>query len=87
MTLDELRADLRAILAEEEQWPVDWPKVEFLCLRAIEQLITEPRPVYPHDAVYHFLDDPDIREKDPAYAENQRDKLRAWLGPASQPIV
>jgi hypothetical protein len=83
MTLDELRAELRAILAEEEQWPIDWRKVEFLCLRTIGRLNTEPQPVYPHDVVYHFLDDSDIRENDTAYAERQRDMLRAWLGSAS----
>ena len=81
MTLGELRADLRGILAEEERQQVDWGRVQFLCLGTIGRLATEPEPSYQHEVVYHFLDDADIREKDPVYGERQRERLRAWLDP------
>ncbi|TFI59654.1 hypothetical protein E2493_03275 [Sphingomonas parva] len=86
MTLDELKADLRAILAEEEQQQVDWGRVQLLCLGTIGRLATEPEPSYAHEVVYHFLDDADIREKGTVYAERQRERLRAWLDPALQQV-
>jgi hypothetical protein len=39
----------------------------------------EPAPDYPYDTVYHFLDDPDVRQKDEGYARVQRERLKAWL--------
>ena len=79
MALEELTAELEAILALEEQSPVEWDTVERLCLRTIKRLNTEAEPQYPHAVVYHFLDDADVRRKDPAYARMQRDRLREWL--------
>jgi hypothetical protein len=79
MTLDELRAELRLILTTEEQPQVDWPAVEARCLRMVERLATEPAPDYPYDTVFHFLDDPDVRQKDAQYADVQRKQLRDWL--------
>jgi hypothetical protein len=72
MTLDELMKDLRTILAAEEQSPPDWRKVELLCLRTVERLAADTAPPYPHDIVYHFLDDPDVRRRDRHYGELQR---------------
>lgn len=79
MTLDELQADLRAILAAEVQPLVDWVTVEALCLSTIERLNTEGQPDFPHDVVYHFLDDADIRQRDASYAKLQRERLVTWL--------
>jgi hypothetical protein len=79
MTIDELRDDLRAILAAEEQSPPDWMQVETLCLRTIKRLATETEPSYPRDVVYHFLDDPDVRQKSATYGAGQRERLRHWL--------
>ena len=64
MTLSDLKRELRAILAAEEQPEVDWLLVENLCDQALRRLNFEPAPDYPHDTVYHFLDDPDVRRKD-----------------------
>ena len=80
MTLDELRAELRAILTAEEQSPPDWQEVDRRSLRTVERLATEAEPSYPHDTVYHFLDDPDVRQKSPKYGEAQRQRLRAMVG-------
>ena len=79
MTIDELRTELRAILAAEEQSPPDWIHVDARCLRTIERLATEPEPPYPHELVYHFLDDSDVRRKSGFYADEQRQRLRHWL--------
>lgn len=79
MTIGELRTELAAILALEEQSPTDWHQVEARCLRTIERLTKEPEPSYPHEVVYHYLDDPDVRQKDSGYAKGQRERLRGWL--------
>lgn len=83
MTGTELRASLTVILAAEEQPEVDWQEVESLCLQTLERLNTEPAPDYPYDTVYHFLDDPDVRQKDEGYARVQRERLRSWLDAAA----
>ena len=79
MTIDELKSELRAILVEEENPNVDWTRVEDLCLNTIRRLNTETNPAYPHDVVYLFLDDPDVRLKSPEYAETQRQRVKRWL--------
>ncbi|TWJ09761.1 hypothetical protein [Altererythrobacter ishigakiensis] len=79
MTLDELKEALRAILAIEEQGEIDWCSVEAMCHHVIEELAPKSEPEYPHDMVYRFLDDPDVRQKDTRYADRQRKRLRAWL--------
>lgn len=79
MTLEELRAELEAILSLEEQPRIDWPQVEARCLRTVERLNTEAEPSYPHEVVYHFLEDMDARQKSPRYGGGQRQRLRKWL--------
>jgi len=78
----ELRTILAEILALEEQPSIDWQAVERLCLQTLERLNTEQAPDYPYDTVYHFLDDPDVRQKDGGYARVQRERLKAWLASA-----
>ena len=79
MTIVELRNELKAILALEEQVPPDWQEVEKRSLRLIAELSNMGQATYPHDVVYQFLDDPDVRQKSTAYAERQRHRLREWL--------
>lgn len=79
MTLDELRTELEGILCLEEEASVDWGAVSARCLNALARLNREPEPPYPHDVVYRFLDDPDVRQKDRAYGEMQRHRVRRWL--------
>ena len=79
MTIEELREGLTHVLAEEERPGTDWTAVEALCLALIARLNSGEEPEYPHDIVYHFLDDPDIRRKDAVYASRQRQRLREWL--------
>jgi hypothetical protein len=79
MTLEELKAELRVILSEEDRPEADWSKVEALCLQIVKRLNTEPETPYPHDIVYRFLDDPDVRQKSAEYADAQRQRLRSWL--------
>ena len=81
MTLEELRNEMAAILSLEEQPTVDWREVDARCLIVVERLNTEADPLYPHDVVYHFLEDPDARQKSPRYALGQRERLREWLTP------
>ena len=79
MKLDDLKSELRAILAAEDQNPPDWQQVEARSLRVVERLAKEEEPSYPHDIVYHFLDDPDVRQKSARYGDMQRERLRKWL--------
>ena len=81
MTLNELKADLRTILEGETKSAIDWNRVEELCLGVIRRLNAEPKADYPHDVVYHFLDDADVRQKDDGYAVIQPQRLRQWLDP------
>lgn len=80
MTIEELKSELRAILAMEEKTPPDWSEIETRSLNVIRRLSTEKAPSYPHDIVYHFLDDSDVRQKSQPYGESQRQRLREWLG-------
>jgi hypothetical protein len=70
---------LRQLLNLEEQPEIDWLVVAQLCDQTIRGLLVEPAPDYPHDVVFHFLDDADVRQKDGNYASVQRDRLRDWL--------
>jgi len=79
MTFAELQAELCAILAAEELSRIDWEAVQKRCLQVIERLKVEASPDYPHDLVYHFLDDVDVRQKDSLYAARQREQLGNWL--------
>jgi hypothetical protein len=79
MTLEELKAALRLILQEEQKAEVNWVNVEAMCLNVVTRLNTEPEPKYSHDAVYHFVEDADVRQKDEGYAERQRARLSDWL--------
>jgi hypothetical protein len=79
MTIEELRAGLAATLALEDRPDADWEQVEAQCRAMIARLNTEPEPTYPHDIVYHFLEDADARQKSSRYAEGQRERLRQWL--------
>ena len=79
MTFEELTSQLKAILAEEGREEVRWPVVEAMCDDVVQRLNTEVEPSYPHDIVYHFLEDADARRKSPKYAESQRIRLVKWL--------
>jgi hypothetical protein len=79
MTNDELRAQLRAILAVEEQTPTDWQKVESLCLTTKAQLATRKNIPNPPDIVHRFLDEPEDRRNERGYGPWQRRHLRQWL--------
>src|SRR4029450_4615090 len=61
MTMDQLKSSLAAIMAAEEQAQIDWTTVDSLCDEVLRRLNCEPAPVYPHEVVYHFLDDPGRR--------------------------
>lgn len=74
----ELRQRLAAILDEEEGYDPDWSHVAAQCEELNERLRTEPETEYP-DAVWHYLDDADIRDKDPKYAAWQRGLIREYV--------
>jgi hypothetical protein len=82
MTPDELKSDLRAILAAEEAAPADWARVESMSLATIKRLNGEAEPDYPHDVIYHYLDDFDVRRIDDVYGRGQRAWLKSWLSSA-----
>ena len=71
MEHSELRQKLAVILAEEEGYNPDWSHVAARCAELEERLRTEPETEYP-DAVWHYVDDADVREKDEQYAAWQR---------------
>jgi hypothetical protein len=78
ITPSRLRNDLSAILALEAADPVDWEQVSALSLALSEALHGNANGICP-DQIYHFIDDFDIRQRDPAYADMQRDRVRAFL--------
>ena len=79
MTLEELKAELASILVLEEETPTDWRDIEARCVRVLDRLNSEVEPSYPHDVVYHFLEDADGRQKSARYARGQRERLWEWL--------
>jgi hypothetical protein len=72
----ELRSILAEILAAEDA--SDWAKVASLSLALTRQGASQICP----NRIYHFIDDFDIRQRDPAYARRQREEVRSYL---SQP--
>ena len=76
MVSDELRAELRRIIALETTAEVDWPVVEERCLALVRDFVPL---AWDEEIVSHFLDDPDIRRKDWRYAEQQREQLIRYL--------
>lgn len=82
MTDGELRSMLQQILRLEEQPAVDWLEVYNIAVETIRRLVNEPAPEYPHNVVFRFLDDADVRQKDADYASFQRERLREWLNAA-----
>jgi hypothetical protein len=74
----ELRRRIGEILKQEERPDVDWEQVESLSLKLHERLGRQSATEVP-DAVFHFLDDADIRRKDEAYAARQRDLVRRYV--------
>lgn len=78
MAIDELKAELGAILTVEEQSSPDWQKVERGSLRKIERLATETEPsTRTTQSTTSWT--PDVRQKSPKYGEAQRQRLRQWL--------
>ncbi|RYG57593.1 MAG: hypothetical protein EON56_02190 [Alphaproteobacteria bacterium] len=73
----DLRQRVGEILQEEESPSVDWKKVEGLCLSLVEVLHLNQTAC--PDAVFHFVDDFDIRRRDPHYAQRQRDLVRRYV--------
>lgn len=79
MTREEIQSQLRAILAVEEQSPIDWPRVETLCRETLAELSADTRVFYKRDPIHRFLEDPRGRQAEPAYGVWQRELVRSWL--------
>ncbi len=73
-------ACIRWILEEEEKEEPDWPRIAAESKEIIGTLITCAAVAEIPNEVYHFLDDSDIRMKDPDYGRYQRNKVRSALG-------
>ena len=80
MILSELKAELAAILAEEESSGVDWEGVEALCEQTYVRL-TEPGipQNFPQENVIGYLAGYNRRRTDQAFGERQRHWLREFL--------
>jgi hypothetical protein len=80
MTLDELRLELAAILAEEEVPSPDWAKVEFLSTQAYVRLTEPGTPQdFPHEDVIGYLAGFIRRRLDKRFGEQQREWIRSYL--------
>ncbi len=79
MTYHDLRLKLREIIAAENAVAPQWPKVGELSLSLKGQLRHELELDEIPEAVFHFLDDFDIRERDAAYASKQHCDLQPFL--------
>jgi hypothetical protein len=80
MTLEELRAELAAILAREECPQVDWANVEFLSKRTYARLTEPGTPQdFPHEELIGYLAGFNRRRWDGEFGEQQRRWLRTYL--------
>lgn len=73
----ELRRRLGVILDKEEKASTleDWAEVERLTDELQAELLDQVCP----EIVDHYLDDVDIRERDPRYAAQQRERVRLFV--------
>ena len=80
MTLDQLKIELAAILAEEEQVRINWADVEYLSERTYARL-TEPGTSldFPQEDVIGYLAGFNRRRHDSEFGEHQRQWLRSFL--------
>ena len=82
MTLDELRIELAAILAEEDHPQVNWADVEFLSEQAYIRLTEPGTPQdFPQEEVIGYLAAFNRRRWDEKFAGQQRKWLRTYLQP------
>lgn len=79
--LAQFKRRLEKIVSLEENG--HWNQVNELCLRTVKELNDEGSANLVHDLAYRFLDDCDIRERDIAYAEEQRRRLKQLLSERS----
>ena len=75
MDMDDLRRRLATTLAVEERRPVDWVEVERLSGGLQRDLPIDATP----ESVHRYLDDADIRARDEAYGERQRQAVRRYV--------
>lgn len=73
----ELRSRLAAILDDEEVASVDWIDIERRCLELAQEI--QGREQDCPEIVAHYLCDSDIRARDSAYADRQRDGVRRYV--------
>ena len=73
----ELRSRLAAILDDEEDASVNWIDIERRCLELAEEI--RGREEDCPEIVLHYLCDSDIRGRDVAYADHQRDAVRRYV--------
>ena len=72
-------AAINYILSLEESSRPDWEEVRLICGQELSRLNETGSWEQVDDTPYHFLEDCDIRQKDYAYGEIQRKKMRDFL--------
>lgn len=83
MTVDELRTELSAILAAEEEPAANWDVIEFLSQRIYARLADYGTPPgFPREQVMNYLAGFLQRRLDWRFGEEQRKWLRAYLSEA-----
>lgn len=80
MTLDQLKAELAAILAAEEASEIDWSNIEYLSERTYVRLTQPGTPQdFPQEDVIGYLAGFNRRRWDQQFGEQQRRWLRTFL--------
>ncbi|MCL6729818.1 hypothetical protein [Sphingomonas hankyongi] len=80
MTIDELKAELSAILAQEDHFEADWASVEYLSERTYIRLTEPGTPQdFPQEEVIGYLAGFNRRRTDEQFGEQQRRWLRNFL--------
>jgi hypothetical protein len=80
VTLNELKLELAAILAEEEALDADWDKIEYLSKQTYVRLTEPGTPQdYPYESVIGYLAGFVRRVGDEDFGARQREWLRSYL--------
>jgi hypothetical protein len=79
MTVDELKESLAQLLSEEEVSPVDWERVQDLCIDILVRLRAAESLAFPAQLVIPYLTEFELRRADAAEAQRQQVRLTAYL--------
>jgi hypothetical protein len=75
----DIKAIVASIISLERQYSVDWEEIKHVSDMAIKNLNISGEVEQINNDIYHFLEDYDVRQKSPLYAETQLRAAESWL--------